>query len=98
MSVWRAALALTQPCTRVWPLTLFRFSVGFRALDRRFGPAATLGQAATKAIAGHVTLFPTYTVGFFLAMGLLEGRGWDGAVQRLKDSFGTTMVSGSVFW
>jgi hypothetical protein len=55
-------------------------------------------QALKKSLAGQVTLFPVWLGTFFTAMAVLEGRGLEGGMQKLRDNFGTTLVSGSVFW
>ncbi|KAL6756627.1 hypothetical protein V8C86DRAFT_2644125 [Haematococcus lacustris] len=74
------------------------FYWGLAALDKRFGAATTILTAVKKTATGQVTLFPTYLAGFFLYMGLLEGRSLADAAARLSDRFLPTYSSGSAFW
>jgi hypothetical protein len=55
-------------------------------------------QALRKTAVGQLMLFPTYVTAFFLAMGLLEGRGLAGGCDKLQAAFLPTITSGSVFW
>lgn len=55
-------------------------------------------QVLKKTTLGQITLFPVYLSMFFCYMGLLEGKGLEGGMEKLKASFSKTYASGSIFW
>ena len=57
-----------------------------------------LKKAAKKALAGQVTLFPTYTAAFYAYNGALAGKRPDETLALARRSFATTVLGGSVYW
>ncbi|GBF99436.1 hypothetical protein Rsub_11922 [Raphidocelis subcapitata] len=54
--------------------------------------------AIKKSAVGQLTLFPTYTSAFFLAMGALEGLDFSASTAKLAAAFPTAAVTGTLFW
>lgn len=74
------------------------FHFGFRALDRRFGPATTTSNVLTKTVVGQVTLFPAFLCLFYLYMGALEGRSGPECIRKLKTAYVPSYVTGTLLW
>jgi hypothetical protein len=59
------------------------------------------GQPSSPALAQllqHLSLFPTYHIGFFLYVPLLEGCSLEEVWQRFSSTFLPTIIKGSSFW
>ena len=74
------------------------FHFAFRALERAVGPGTRAATVAKKVAIGHGVLFPTYTVGFFYAMSVLEGKGLEHGTRRLEAQFADAFAAGTMFW
>ena len=72
--------------------------IGFRCIDRVFGPAVTLRTATTKMISGHVTMMPSYLVLFFYYMGWLDGLTHEQRIEKIQKGFVPAAITHTCFW
>lgn len=74
------------------------FYLGFRQVDKIFGPQQTLVTAMKKTLTSQVTLFPVYLGLLFPYLTYLEGKSTDQMIQKTKDVWWKTFVNGAIFW
>ena len=72
--------------------------MGFRCIDRAFGPAVTLRTATMKMVSGHVTMMPSYLVLFFYYMGWLEGLTHEQRIEKIRKGFVPAAITHTCFW
>ncbi|GMH45429.1 hypothetical protein BSKO_13386 [Bryopsis sp. KO-2023] len=74
------------------------FHFGFKVVDKLMGASTTWKSALLKTMASQVTVFPSWLVVFFSYMGVLEGQGIKGGVERVKKGFVPSFTTGMAFW
>lgn len=70
--------------------------VGFSALDKRFGAATSILTVAKKTVTAQLVLGPTYLVGLFTLMGVLEGN--DNIMEKIQTKVPGAYLSGCFYW
>ena len=72
--------------------------MGFRCIDRAFGPAVTLRTATMKMVSAQVTMMPSYLVLFFYYMGWLEGLTHEQRIEKIRKGFVPAAITHTCFW
>ena len=72
--------------------------IGFRCIDRAFGPSVTLRTATMKMVSAQVTMMPSYLVLFFYYMGWLEGLTHEQRIEKTQNGFVPAAITHSCFW
>ena len=74
------------------------FYLGFRQVDKIFGPKQNIANAMKKTITSQLTLFPVYLGLLFPYISYLEGKSLDEMITKTQEVWWKTFYNGTIFW